>query len=174
MATPPGDPRVLLITGLWVPVVGRAPTDGETLAGRLAKAYPRANVAWHSWWTPVDVDALLAFGRVALIGHSFGGSVCVDVARRLERRGRRVEEMLLLDPVPTDVASRWTRSRIDVPANVGRARCVARTTRLFPRSKIARGNVENETRPIPHDDFLRAPEIVAIVEAVVRRFDAAA
>src|SRR5688500_4351662 len=123
MASPTAN-RVLLITGRWVPVVGHAPTDGEKLARRLAEAYPRANVAWHSWWTPVDVDALLAFGRVALIGHSFGGSICVDVARQLERRRRPVEEMLLLDPVPTDVAGRWTRSHVDVPANVARARCV--------------------------------------------------
>lgn len=168
--TPSGETRVLLITGLWVPLIGHAPTDGATLARRLAKQYPRANVTWHSWLKAVDADALASAARIALIGHSFGGDACVTLAAELARRGRPVEEMLLLDPVPIDVAGRWTRGRIEVPANVGRARCIARAARLYPRSKLAGGNAANETCRVGHDDFLRDDRIVAAIEDVVRRF----
>ena len=56
--TPPAGNRVLLITGLWVPLIGHAPTDGHALAARLAERYPLANVTWHSWWSPPDAASL--------------------------------------------------------------------------------------------------------------------
>lgn len=163
--------RILLMTGLWVPVVGRAPTEGKALANRLAARYPRANLTWHSWWDKVDVIPLLDATPLVLIGHSFGASACITLAKDLEKRNKVIDEMLLLDPVPIRMKDRWTRKTIDVPDNVHSARCIARRVRLYPRSKLARGaNATNETRSVGHDRFMSNPDIVAIIEGIVKRF----
>ena len=163
--------RIILITGLWIPFIGRAPTDGEALVKKLAAQYPRANLSWHSWFGEIAVDPLVHESPLILIGHSFGGAVCVKLARELEKRGKRIDELLLLDPVPTDFNGRWKRGKIDVPDNVQTTRCIARSLRLYPRSKKANGqNVKNETRWIGHDKFMCKNEIVGIVEGIVKRF----
>lgn len=167
----PTVPRMLLVTGLWVPIVGRAPSDGKRLADRLAAAYPAANLTWHSWWDVIDPAPLLDASPLILIGHSFGGAACVRLAKQLVERQQTVNELLLLDPVPTDVAGRWMHRQIDIPSNVASGRCIARKTRLYPRSKLARGaNITNETRSIPHDRFLQHRDIVAIIESMVKQF----
>ena len=163
--------RILLITGLWVPFIGRAPADGEALVKKLAKQYPRANLTWHSWFGHIDLAPLVNESPLILIGHSFGGAVAVKLASDLERRGKRIDELLLLDPVPTDFKGRWRQSKIDVPSNVNTTRCIARSLRFYPRSKKAKGeNVKNETRWIGHDKFMCKDEIVGIVEGIVKRF----
>ena len=163
--------RILLMTGLWVPIVGRAPREGKALAERLAKKHARANLTWHSWWDTIDPEPLLGPSPLILIGHSFGGSACLTLARQLARRGKTVDELLLLDPVPTSLKERWSSGKVEVPENVKATRCIARTLRLYPRSKKARGaNVKNETRWIGHDKFMSSREIVEIIEAIVKRF----
>ncbi len=164
-------PRILIMTGLWIPVIGRAPSDGAKLVRQLAKRYPKANLTWHSWWETIDPTPLLGESPLILIGHSFGGHACIRLAKQFAKQNKTVDELLLLDPVPTDFKGRWTRRRIEVPDNVSSARCVARTLRLYPRSKIARGaNVTNETRSIAHDRFMQHSDIVGIIETIVKRF----
>lgn len=164
--------RILLITGLWVPVIGRAPRDGKKLAERLARTYPRANLTWHSWWDTIESQKLRDASPLILIGHSFGGAACLRLAKDLEKIGKSVDELLLLDPVPTDFKSRWRRMKLDVPPNVKLTRCIARTVRIYPRSKKARGTqVSNETRWIGHDKFMSNRDIVEIIERIVRRFE---
>lgn len=164
-------PRILIITGLWIPLIGKAPTEGQALAERLAKQYPRANVSWHSWFGRIDFEPLRSATPLILIGHSFGGGVCVKLASDLASVGKNVDELLLLDPVPTDFKGRWQRSRIDVPANVRTTRCIARSMRLYPRSKKASGqNVTNETTRVGHDQFMSDPSIVETIESIVERY----
>jgi amino acid adenylation domain-containing protein len=66
----------------------------------LADLYARA-VSAHDVWTPI-----------CLLGHSFGGSVAFETARRLERRGLKVH-LILLDSTlinPLELASEWGNS----------------------------------------------------------------
>lgn len=163
--------RLLFFTGLRVPLVGRAPRDGFKLIKRLAREYPSANLTCHSWREAIDANTLLSEAPLVLMGHSFGGSTAIWLAHELKKHNKPVDEMLLLDPVPTQLAARWTTSVIDVPENVKQTACIIRQSRPYPRSKPARGlNVANEVCSIAHDDFLRKTEIVERIERLVRQY----
>jgi amino acid adenylation domain-containing protein len=81
-----------------------------------------------------QVLASSASGPYTLAGHSFGGVLAFEVARRLERRGERVERLVLLDSLiarrrsPLDAA--WVRFRqFLIQARANPRDAWARTTR---------------------------------------------
>lgn len=162
-------PRTYIVTGLKIPFMGKAPTAGRELAKMFADKYPSANVKHLSWLDDVNVEELKREGPITLIGHSFGGSHCVKIARQMEKAGIPVERMLLLDPVPTDFHGRWKESKIDIPGNVKQCTCIARMLRLYPRSKKAKGNnVDNGTKWLGHDLFFSKDDLIKVVEEFVR------
>lgn len=161
--------RTLIVTGLKIPFLGRAPGDGKALARQLAERFPQAGVEHADWNDPLEVESLARADRIVLIGHSFGGARCVRLARQLERLGKRVDDMLLLDPVPTKLAERWLKGAMRVSRNVARLACIHRRWRLYPRSKKAKGVPGGTNRGvgIGHDDFFRSDQVVAAIERAI-------
>ena len=94
-----------------------------------------------------------AAGPCVLIGHSFGGALAFEVAHQLERRGKRVDLVVLLDAsirVPGwDRLKKLTYRRLLWAINwrLGRLRSVAmeRALALFPKSSDTPGPVTSDS-----------------------------
>jgi amino acid adenylation domain-containing protein len=94
-----------------------------------------------------------AFGPCVLIGHSFGGALAFEVAHQLQRKGRRVDIVVLLDAnirVPWwDRLKKLTYRRVWWAINwrLGsiRGAAVERARALFPRSPHNPGPVTSDS-----------------------------
>lgn len=109
-----------------------------------------------------QVLAATAGGPCRLIGHSFGGVLAFALARRLERRGERVERLVLLDSF---IARQRSRS--------GRAAVLARQLLLLAATDPARAGVllaGRASRRLEGDARSRALKIRARCVAAMMRY----
>ena len=108
-----------------------------------------------------------------LIGHSFGGDRCVELAHDLGRAGHAVGHLLLLDPVPRRGWGAFDTQSFVLPGNVASAACFLRrrTWGMPPFSHpIRHADCPHVNRRLGlgHDGVAARPEVRDHLRAVVR------
>jgi amino acid adenylation domain-containing protein len=88
---------------------GRAPAYGLQPRGIDGAELPHYSVEAAAACNLRALDRLKSFGPVHLIGHSYGGSVVFEMARRLREQGRQVVSLTLIDSEPPSVEGRFAR-----------------------------------------------------------------
>lgn len=118
---------------------------------RAADGFHADRFAWTDRKRVINSLLLYNDSDAVLVGHSFGGSVCMDVAAAIAPRPCRV---FLIDPVPTDALKRWTPGFKFVPTpNMTLIRCYRRTSFLaYPRAKTVRTDFDSVNISIPNTD----------------------
>lgn len=176
---------VVFVYGLAEPTS----TDGHGLQAiaQIVEALPDVRTVVCAWDEDLltrvmaaindDPEWALEDAELFLVGHSFGGSKCVEFAERLTvySGGVEVQHLFLLDPVPHVFPNgAWNSTDFILPDNVERGTCWFRPRpRVLPCSLPIRGvGGMYENRPCPdvgHSEFGWLPEVKdAIVEAVSR------
>ena len=129
------DDALLVVMTFGFGCDGRGPGNGlQELAAMIRAKHPEQRVITRAWNDNDDIATTIARhpGPVALIGHSFGGSQSVDLAKAV---GRPVQWLMLLDPVPCkDWAFRHDGKYFEVPSNVEHAICFHRPAGGWPTS----------------------------------------
>ena len=107
--------------------------------------------AWSDRGRVINSLMLYHDADAVLVGHSFGGSVCLDVAEAIAPRSCR---LFLIDPVPTSAGKRWTPGfAFTPPPNVTTTTCYRRTWFLpYPRAKDVRMTSRSVNVPIAGTD----------------------
>ncbi|HEX8431330.1 MAG TPA: amino acid adenylation domain-containing protein, partial [Longimicrobium sp.] len=85
------------------------PVYGFQPRGLDPDTVPHATVEAAAEWYLAELDRVHPVGPVHLLGHSFGGWVAFEMARRLVGAGREVGSLTLLDSEPPDVTGSLVR-----------------------------------------------------------------
>jgi pimeloyl-ACP methyl ester carboxylesterase len=115
-------------------------------AAKFAGQLTVTTCAWdHNAWPHIIEHAP---DEIIWLGFSLGGASALREAKKKDSRARAI---ILLDPVPQSFGERWWGDyRFEIPEKLP-GWCLARTSRNWPRSKLA--NKNNEYFNVPHGDF---------------------
>ncbi len=114
--------------------------------------------------------------KTILIGHSFGGSASVNATKKLIESNITVDRLILLDPVPIDVAGFFNNKDFIIPGNVLQADCFVRPwyLRMFPPWSDPIRNeghyFRNHNRSWSHNQFCSKDEVREFILQAVRDF----